>query len=325
MCTAITWENGDFYFGRNMYIEYSFGEQVVIVPRKFPISYKCYESETKHYAMMGMASVMEGEPLFAEAINEKGLCMAGLNFPSFAQYGEEKVEELYNITPYEFIPWILGNCASIKETRMFLEKLNLIGIPFREKIPLAPLHWILADKKECIVVEPMAEGIKIFENPVGVLTNNPTFDFHMTNLRNYLHLDSRQPTNKLASDLSLQPLGQGAGSIGLPGDTSPTSRFIRTVFMKAHSFCEPLEASNLAQFFHILDSVAMVRGTVMTPSGLPDITSYACCINVDQKKYYYKTYENNQISVVDMEKEDLETETLKIFPLVKKQNIYCVN
>lgn len=325
MCTALTWNHGDFYFGRNMDIEYSFGEAVVFVPRNFPITYKQFATVHSHFAMIGMASVVDDYPLFAEAMNESGLCMAGLNFPGYAHYHSTIQPDGYNIAPYELIPWILGNCSSVAEAKPYLEKLNLINTPFTKELPLAPLHFILADKHTCLVMEPMEDGVRLFDNPIGVLTNNPTFDFHMTHLRNYLHLMPTQPQNQLAPKLNLKPLGQGTGGLGLPGDVSPTSRFIRTVFAKSHSVCKHEEGSNLAQFFHILDSVSMIRGTVITPEGLWDMTTYASCMNANQGIYYYKTYENNQIGAVYLHHENLKGNALKTFPLINTQRIHIMN
>ena len=324
MCTCITFKNGDFYFGRNLDLEYQFGEQVVITPRNYAITFKKNQEYTVHYGMIGMASVAENYPLYAEAVNEKGLCMAGLNFPGNACYKEEK-EGAVNVAPYEIIPWLLGGCSTVKEAREMLANVNIIEPPFTEKLPTAPLHWMLADREECIVLEAVEEGLKIYENPWGVLTNNPPFPFYQSYLCNYMNLSSQPPVNQFSQELDLKSYGQGMGGMGLPGDASPASRFVRAAFLKWNSKCSPEENANISQFFHILDGVAMVQGSVMTPEGKCDITTYSCCVNVDQGIYYYKTYGNNQIQAIRMDEKYLERKELQVYSLQTEQQINWQN
>lgn len=183
MCTAVTYEGMNFYFGRNLDLDVSFNEKVTITPRQFEFRFRNEAAIKSHWAMIGMAAVIDNYPLYYDAMNEKGLCMAGLNFPGNACYLSRK-EGMENIAPFEFIPFILGNCSSVEEAVAVLKNTILINEPFNDFLPLAPLHWIISDQKRSIVVEPMSHGLKIFDNPVGVLTNNPTFDYHLTNLNN---------------------------------------------------------------------------------------------------------------------------------------------
>lgn len=324
MCTCITFQNKSFYFGRNLDLEYSFGERVVITPRKYVFDLRTQEKMIEHYAMIGMATVIANYPLYAEASNEKGLSMAGLYFPDNAEYQPMK-EDMINITPFEFIPWILGKCSSVDEAEELLGKVNIVKIQFNENIPLAPLHWMLADEKRCIVLESMKGGLYIHENPIGILTNNPPFDYHKTNLSNYMNVTPHAPVNRFTKHLNLQAYGQGMGGIGLPGDVSPTSRFVRAAFMQQNSVCEEDEVSNVTQFFHMLDSVSMVRGSTITPEGKYDITTYSCCFSVENGIYYYKTYENNQISAVKLFNENLDGSDLFVYDFRNKQQIYYEN
>lgn len=324
MCTCITYKNGDFYFGRNLDLEYTFGEQVVITPRNYELKFRKLPSIFHHYAMIGMATVAQNYPLYAEAVNEKGLGIAGLNFPGNACYQKEDTNKK-NVTPFELIPWILGQCASVKEARERLEELNLLDEAFAEKMPLSPLHWMIADKEECIIMECIQDGIHIYENPYGVLTNNPPFPYYQMHLNNYLNLSSENPKNGFAPEIPLNTYGQGMGAIGLPGDYSPASRFVKAAYLKWNSRSSEEENANVSQFFHILDGVSMVRGSVITPEGREDITTYSCCINADQGIFYYKTYDNNRIQAVRMQKENLDSEDLKIFDLELKQQILWRN
>lgn len=321
MCTALTLQTENFYFGRNMDIEYSFGEHVVIMPRQFSLKFKTMPDITHHYAIMGMAAIMDDTPLFAEAFNEKGLCVAGLNFPGFAHYGEKEIEEKYNIAPYEVIPFLLANCENVDSAIKLLKKVHMVAIPFKEHVPLALLHFIIADKEKSIVFEQTIDGIKIHENPIGILTNNPPFDFHMNNLSQYMALTATQPSNHISKE-EIKPFSQGFGGIGLPGDFSSASRFVKTAFLKVNSRCEEDNNSSVAQFFHILDSVAFVKGAIITPEQKEDITLYSCCCNIDKMTYYYKTYDNNQILAIQLNLDNVDHAELKIISLIKEMNFY---
>lgn len=324
MCTCITYENGDFYFGRNLDLEYSFGECVVVTPRNYPLSFKKMETSDSHYAMIGMASVMGGYPMYAEAVNEKGLGIAGLNFPGNACYPKESAKR-YQSTPYELIPWILGRCASVAEAEELLKETDLLGIPFAPDVPLAPLHFMIADRERVLVAEPVADGLKLYENPFGVLTNNPPFPFHLMNMQQYLNLTAKVPENRFAESMGLKPFGQGMGGIGLPGDASPASRFVRAAFLKWNSRASKEEKPSVSQFFHILDYVGMVRGMVLTEEGREDITTYSCCVNTRTGVYYYKTYDNHRIQAVALGNENLEGNTLVTYPLAKEEEIRFLN
>ena len=315
MCTAFSFLKNSFYFGRNMDIEYTFGESVVITPRGFKLPLKRLGSLTVNHALIGMANVTEGYPLYAEAANEKGLCMAGLNFPGNAVYTPEGKIKKKAAAPYELILYILGSCENLSEAEELLTETEIADIPFSPSLPLAPLHWIVSDASGSIVIESTAEGLRIYDNPYGVMTNNPPFPFHRENIRQFLHLSAQFPENRLSAEHALSPFGQGAGAIGLPGDYSPASRFVKAFFCKTNSVCGDSEGSCTAQVFHILDSVAMVRGTVLTPDGKPDFTTYSCCINASKGIYYYKTYENSRVTAVALTKERKNSQKLLVFPL----------
>lgn len=320
MCTCITYKNGDFYFGRNLDLECGFGEKVVITPRKYRFDFREEEALDEHYAMIGMAAVSGGYPLYAEAVNEKGLCMAGLNFPLSARYNEKK-DGASNIAPYELIPWVLGQCESVRRAGELLEDLNLLDMPFSETMPLAPLHWMVADREECITVEAVSAGTMVYENPFGILTNEPEFPYYRDHISTYMNLTAAPPENRFAEGLGLSAYGQGLGAVGLPGDCSPVSRFVRGAFLKWNSKSDKNEGSNVSQFFHILEGVAMTRGSVITGSGNDDITVYSCCVNADRGIYYYRTYENSRVSAVRISEAELDDSCIKEFELLKEQDI----
>ena len=318
MCTAVTYKTNDHYFGRNLDYEFAYNQTVTITPRNYPFRFRRADEMRSHYAMIGMAY-----PLYYDATNEKGLSMAGLNFPENAEYKCETPEK-DNITPFEFIPWILGQCATIGEAREKLSRINLLKEDFSPQLPLSPLHWIISDKNESIVVESVRSGLKFYDNPVGVLTNNPCFDFHLTNLANYMALSPADPENRFTDKIDLKPYSRGMGGLGLPGDLSSASRFIKAAFTRLNSRSGNSESESISQFFHILASVAQQRGCCKVEHGY-EYTIYSSCCNTDKGIYYYTTYENSQITGVDMNKENLDGAELVSYPLIEEQHILMLN
>ena len=308
MCTAICYRSNASYFGRNLDLDRGYGEGVVITPRNYEIKMR-YEKPIKaHYAMIGMATVVEDYPLYYEATNEKGLSMAGLNFPENAVYCKF-AEERDNVTPFEFIPWILAQCACVDEAKALLEKINLVNTHFSEQLPLSPLHWMISDKNGSIVAEPSKDGLRIYDNPFEVLTNNPPFEFHQMNANNYMGLSIGDVVSQFKENIPMKNYSLGLGALGLPGDFSSASRFIRALFVKEHSISEKNEKSNVNQFFHILNSVAMPKGCILAENGF-EYTRYSSCCNIDSGIYYYKTYDDFEIKSVNMHNVDLNQSRL---------------
>lgn len=324
MCTAATYQTKDFYFGRTLDNGVSYGEEIVIMPRNYGISFRKMGTIRQHYAMIGMAHV-EGEfPLYYDAVNEKGLGMAGLNFVGNAWYNEINRKK-ENVATFEFIPWILAQCATVREARKLLERINLMNVLFDASLPLAQLHWIIADSTECITVESVKTGLQIYDNPVGVLTNNPPFNEMMFQLSNYMNLSPKEPQNHFSDKLKLVPYCLGMGAIGLPGDLSSISRFIRAAFVKMNSVSGDLESESISQFFHILDSVNQQKGCCETGDGKYEVTIYTSCCNASKGIYYYTTYENHQITAVDMMKENLDGNCILQYPLILGEQIRWQN
>ena len=270
MCTAATYKTADFYFGRTLDYEFSYGDEVVVLPRNYALAFRHMGTLKAHYAIIGMAYVVGDYPLYYDGINEKGLGMAGLNFVGNAMY-QEVVEGRENIAQFEFIPWILAQCASV------------------------------------------------------VLTNNPPFPQQMFLLNQYMHLSPKQPVNTFCEQLPLEQYSRGMGALGLPGDLSSTSRFARVAFTRLHAMSGESEAESVSQFFHILGSVDQQRGCCEVADGKYEITLYTSCCNATKGIYYYTTYENHQITAVDMHRENLDGETLVHYPVVKGEHILWQN
>lgn len=323
MCTALSINGSQHYFGRNLDLEYNFGQEVAVVPRKYPFAFSNGERTDSHYAIVGMASVMDNYPLFADAVNEKGLGMAGLHFALYAAFPSAAPQASTDVAPFEFINWVLSQCATLDEALGRLEQVNLTDVPFAPNVPNSKLHWMLADSTGSAVVEPLPDGLVIKRDPYNVLTNDPPFTYHATNLNFYLNLTPEVPTNRFCAADDLRPMGKGTGAFGLPGDCSSPARFVRIAFNSGNSVSGQGEEAELTQFFHLLDSVASVRGDVRTEDGKYFYTRYSSCMSGGS--YYYKTYANNQITRIDMNKEDLDAEKLAVYPLVDTQQVRAGN
>lgn len=324
MCTAVTYKTKAFYFGRTLDLEFSYHEEVTVTPRNFPLHFRALNSMETHYAMIGMAHVAAGYPLYYDAVNEKGLAMAGLNFVGYASYNDP-VPDKHNVAQFELIPWILGQCTSVKEARRLAEQMNITNTAFSDQFPPSQLHWIIADREECITVESTWDGLRIFTNPVGVLANNPPFDQQMFQLNNYMHLSAKGPENHFSDQLIFRIHSRGMGALGLPGDLTSQSRFVRAAFVKMNSVSGSSEAESVSQFFHILGSVDQQRGCCELPDEKYVTTVYTSCANTDRGIYYYTTYDNHQITGVDMHRENLDGQQLIRYPLILNEQIHMQN
>lgn len=313
MCTAVSYTPGPHYFGRNLDLERGYGECVAVTARNFPFTFRHTASLYRHHALIGTAAVANGYPLYFEATNEKGLSMAGLNFPGNAVYGPY-AQGSKNVAPFELIPWLLGQCTDLQETKQLLRHVHILDESFSDQFPVSPLHWLIADKTGSVTLECTADGMTVWDNPYGVLTNNPPFDFHLQNLHHYMALHEGGADNRLCPRAPLSNISFGLGAFGLPGDFSSSSRFVKAVFVKEKSLPGETEGENVRQFFRILQSVAMPKGCVKLPSGEFEYTRYSCCCS-DTGDYYFSTYDEPNIRRISLSDSDLECDGLQTFPM----------
>ncbi len=323
MCTSVSFLTKEHYFGRTLDMEISYNEKVIITPRNFNLKFRLSNDLNNHYAIIGMGIVVDNYPLYYDATNEKGLSVAGLNFPVTARYNEP-VNDKNNIGVFELIPWILGNCSSVDETRELLTETNIINIDFNEKYKSAQLHWMISDRDYSIVLECTENGMKIYYNPVHILTNNPEFPLQVFNINNFMNITREEPETRFAEGFDLNKYSRGMGAIGLPGDLSSMSRFVRASFTRLNSVCGNTESESISQFFHILDTVSQTNGCVRVGDSF-EKTVYTSCCNTDKGIYYYKTYNNSQISAVDLYRENLDRNDLILYNLVDEQQIKFYN
>lgn len=310
-----------------MDIPFHFNQAVMIIPKNYKYKEKITgKLVTNKRAIIGMGTVIDNHPALADAMNEAGLACAALNFEGYAYFEKKPIEGKINIAPYDFIQWVLSNHETIEEVKRGLENLELVDCPINEQTPVSMLHWMIADKTgKAIVVEKTKDRLTVHDNYIGVIANNPTFDWHVTNLNEYLHLTPTSPKEAKWGEQTLKALGVGAGTFGIPGDFASVSRFVRIAFIRSHMPKVKGNVQAITQFFHMLDYVKMVKGGVLTDEGLDDYTIYSSCMDQDEGVYYYKTYENNRINAINLHKEQLEGTNLKIFNYLNDQNFHYQN
>lgn len=305
MCTAL-YRQAEGLFGRTLDLEYTYDEQVVVTPRAFL---------GNRYALMGTATVVADYPLYYDALNEAGLAMAGLNFPHSAYYPPEK-EGVDNLGTYALIPTLLGRCKTVEEAVALLGRLHLCDRSFSPAYPASTLHWMLADRTRSVVVEATTAGVQVYDNPVGVMANEPPFPKQLKHWADYAHLTHREPTP------TPPELGRGSGSLGLPGDYTSPSRFVRAAFGVAGSLAGE---DAIGQFFHLMSTVEVPRGGVCLPNGRPVVTHYTCCMDLAKGVYYYRTYGCSRLCAVALRPEDAIGQRLVCHPHRKQQDIAWEN
>lgn len=333
MCTAISFVSHNHYFGRNLDLNYDLPLNVLAVPRNYPISFKATEERKRHYAIYGIGRIKDNYPFFFDCVNEKGLTFAGLNFPGFAYFGEKKTDKL-NLAPYELPLYLLGHYQRVKEVKKALEGIYLANLPFSKDLPVATLHFIRADKEDCIVIEQTKEGRKVYDNPYRVLTNNPPFPYHQFNINNYRNLTNQEPINRFSSALPLSAYGKARGAIGLPGDSSPSSRFIKESFLLQNTVkygtegkerTKEEEEKNISTAFHLLNSVSTLIGESQRKDKSYEYTIYSSIYSIDKNELFVKTYFNSSLQRFKLNKTDLESASLISYPLSEKESYQEIN
>ena len=311
MCTAVVYKTKDHYFGRNLDLEYSYHETVTITPRNYYFKFRNTEDMKTHYAIIGMAYVVDSYPLYYDATNEKGLSVAALNFPDNAVYQEIKDDKI-NVASYELIAWILSRFSSVDEVLKVAGEVNITNQSFNEELPVSPLHFMIADKKKSIVLEPMTMGLMVYDNPVNVLTNNPPFLSMLDYLSNFISLDTEEITERTLGNTSIRSGTRGLGAVGLPGDLTSPSRFVRASFIKSHITAKESKESEISAAFHVLSSVEQQRGLVKVGLSF-EYTAYSAVIDMQSATYYYRTYDGCSTKSISLRTLNLDSDSLIAF------------
>ena len=289
MCTGLrfTGDQGNLYFGRNLDVGQDYGEGVIITPRNYPLPYKFLDNTTTKKAVIGMGLVVDGYPSYFDCYNEDGLGIAGLNFPHFAKFSDGPIDGKINLASYEIMLWVTQNFTHVSEVKEALKNVNLVNEAINTSFAVASLHWIISDSDEAIVVEVSKQyGMKVFDDKVGVLTNSPDFNWQLTNLGNHTGLSPRDATAQSWNGQKVAPWGVGTGSLGLPGDSIPADRFVKAAYLNVNYPTAKGEKANVAKFFNILKSVAMIKGSVVNDQGKDEYTVYTACYSSGSKTYY---------------------------------------
>ena len=313
MCTAVRFDDneGNMYFGRNLDWTEGYGEKVVITPTSYKYNSAYLGEMTPHHgAIIGMAIIAENTPLYFDCANQAGLAIAGLNFPGYAEYEKEPVENKTNVSAYEFPLWVTLNFSTVDEVEEALKDTCIVAKPINDQYPVSELHYIIGDKNRSIVVEYTKNGTEIFHNDVDVLTNQPGYGWHQENLRNYMNLEPKKPHEVKWGEAKMMPFGSGSMMRGLPGDYYSPSRFVRVAYLNTHYPTKESEDENVIRLFHTLTGVAMIEGAANMDETSFEKTIYTGGYSTASQTYYYNTYDNPAIMHVSLSDYDLEKSDL---------------
>lgn len=317
MCTAISDTALGHIFGRTLDLEYSLGEEVVITPRRFALNFLHRQKSTDHYAIIGAAHVEYGTPFYYDAVNERGLAAAALSFPKFCEYSREK-SDTHNVASFELIPWVLSRAESAEEVRRLLYNATVTDESAGENLPATPLHWIFADKRSALTVECTSGGLKIHDNPEGVLTNSPNFECQLLNLERYEHI-----INARRSDTPSH--SRGLYGFGIPGDFSSGSRFVRACYVKSKAARPKSKDAAISRLLHLFESISQPQGVTESENGKPVKTVYTSAIDTESLEYFFTTYENRRIRCVKLNTTLALGENLLRFPMLSGEDILRLN
>lgn len=312
-------QDGSFINGRTVEFASPIPLSGLIIPRNYAFTGTTPEgvdglSYHSKYAAVGSSAF--GTPSIVDGFNEKGLSAAMFYFPGYAEYTPlTPANKKKSLSPTEFTNWVLTQFATVDEVKNNIQSVVIVPTSLSNWGGVPPFHYIVYDKSgKSIVIEPVKGKLVVTDNPIGVITNSPTIDWHLTNLSNYINLSPLSPPNKKIDGMQLSQFGQGAGLHGLPGDFSPPSRFVRAAIYSAAAV--PTTDANAAvlQALHILNQFDLPPGSVrsMTNGKTEDDTTIATTVK-DTKdfKYYIRTYTNQSIRMISLLSFDLNSKTLK--------------
>ena len=326
-CTGISLVAGDgaVIRARTMEFDHDFHSDLIIAPRghRFasadgdPVGLKW----TGKYGFAGVNGL--GRPLVVDGVNEKGLSAGMFYFPGYATYRKVSAEDEGKVlAPWDVATYALGTCATADEAAEAVRKAAVGALAMKGWGIVPPLHYVFSDASgRCLVVEHTPDGVKVHDDPLGVITNAPTFDWHMTNLRNFGGLSANNPAPVKVGDVSLAPFGLGGGMRGLPGDFTPPSRFIRAVAFTRSTPAAPTAREGVAQAFHILNQFDIPRGSVREGHDFLESTQWTSATDNTNRRFYVRTYENSRIRTVDLRRCDLDAASIVTIKLDPEESI----
>ncbi|WP_175777325.1 choloylglycine hydrolase family protein [Burkholderia anthina] len=324
MCTSFVIRTKDeqVVYGRTM----EFAQDLQSRPIAIPVGkhFHALHTEGKHgldwtakHAAVGMNGL--DLSVLVDGVNDKGLAGGILYFPGFARFAPLTTENTARaMAPWDFLTWALTLFKSVKEVKAALPEIVVADIPHPAFGGAPPVHYTLHDAHgESIVVEPIDGVLRVHDNPLGVMTNSPPLDWHLTNLRNYLNLSRVTPTSRTLSlsrdsqHVTLESLGQGGGMIGLPGDISPPARFVRAVgyATSVQTPASGADAVRLAE--HIVNAFDIPKGWIKEDvdhdEPVYEYTQWMTIADLSARKYYFRTYDDTVLRVIDVQTSTLST------------------
>ncbi len=313
MCTAIRFN--ERYFGRTLDFERTFGESLVVTPRE---KMQIIESRNR-YAMMGIGVIIGDTPLYFDGVNEWGLAAAALNFPGYAVYCSADSGGT-GIPSGHLISHILGLCRSVTEIREMLDKIAITDEMADGKTPPTPLHWIFSDGRESVIIESVEGGLRVYDKHVGVLTNAPELPYHLTRLADFSGLKAKNPESSIEN---IKAYSRGMGAIGLPGDFSSSSRFVRAAFLKENCFggVSVEGVSEISRAFSVLSSVSIPIGAALSDEGLPVFTIYTALIDMAEPSYYLTTASHRTVLCARLTDSLCDGKGIQSYPIYREEKI----
>jgi choloylglycine hydrolase len=313
-CTGISLKSGDGAAIRGRTLEFGFPMQskVIVVPAGKELRGTLPDGGkgliyTSRYAFVGANAL--GLPVILDGLNDQGLSVGLFYFPGYAKYADVTKENAsHALAPQEFGVWALANFATVDEVREAVKTIVLVPTPApglgSPQGAVAGAHFFLQDKTgKSIVVEPIDGTLKVHDAPLGVMTNAPTYDWHMTNLANYINLSVKDVESAKVGPLTIQAFGSGSGLLGLPGDFTPPSRFVRAVAYSQSAAPNKTADDAVLAAFHILNQFDIPEGSVVNAAiGEPadEITEWTSVADLQNLRWYFRTHTDQSIRVVDL-------------------------
>jgi choloylglycine hydrolase len=322
-CTGIMLKNSDgsIVHGRTLEFGIPVETSIAVIPRGYEFVGKVPNGSGLKYKAKyaALGSFTFKDLAIADGINEAGLAVGSFYFPTFAKYADVTNEnKMKALSPVDFPNWILTQFSTVGEVKASIEAGDVLVAPtilegWGPQAP--PFHYVVYDKTgACIVIEPIDGKLKVYDNPLGILTNSPTFDWHMINLRNYIALNPLNVPPVNIDGMKLQELGQGSGMLGLPGDFTPPARFVRAAVFCSTAMASPDVDKGVLQVFHILNNFDIPAGVAREVSKgqtFADTTQFTAVRDPQNLRYFYKSYDDQTIRMMDLSKFDLNAKEVK--------------
>lgn len=322
-CTGIVLhtKNGEYVYGRTLEFGVDIESQVLFIPRNYKLEASTYETNVpgltwnSKYAAVGANAF--GTLNFVDGVNEKGLAGGLFYFPGFAEYQKvQKSDYEKSIPMWQLLTWILTNFENVQQIKNELSKIYVTDVVFPQFKNSVPAHLLITDSSgKSIVIEYLNGKLELRDNLVGVFTNSPNFDWHLTNLRNYINLSPTNVESKNINSIKLDQLSQGSGLHGIPGDFTSPSRFVRAFEFVQNSPVKTTEQETVYQAFHILNNFDIPEGSVKSKNGESEITLWTSVTDLKNKVFYFKTHSNFDLQKIELSKMDLESKEAKHFSM----------